>query len=324
MGYNKNACLKTIAYELNLSINTVSRALRDCDDISAKTKEKVRKTALEMGYLPNRSIASLNNGESKLIALVINNIKNYYFTAMSEKLIYNLRKEGYVVVIISLYGNALDIGIVKECMYQRVDGIISFVEPEKDALDVVKLNKIPFLLLGRKIDDEYCDMIYTNDIAGGEMATKYLYKCNCKNYIYVNVNGSECATRRYNGFKNYLRNTIKTYKYKKINIEDFKDNLEYVKSLENLGIFCYNDEHAYIVIDILKKNNIDLSKIKFIGYDDIYRQNLGLIYIPSIGFDYEAIATTAVNLMITRCKQHREKISVCFDVNLIGDEYEVQ
>ena len=31
---NKTIGLKTIAYELDLSINTVSRALRDCDDIS--------------------------------------------------------------------------------------------------------------------------------------------------------------------------------------------------------------------------------------------------------------------------------------------------
>ena len=50
---NKSTGQKTIAYELGLSINTVSRALRDCDDISASTKEAVRKKAYEIGYMDN-------------------------------------------------------------------------------------------------------------------------------------------------------------------------------------------------------------------------------------------------------------------------------
>ncbi len=39
----KNVSLKSIASELNVSVNTVSHALRDMDDISAEMKEKVIK-----------------------------------------------------------------------------------------------------------------------------------------------------------------------------------------------------------------------------------------------------------------------------------------
>lgn len=39
--------LKTLAEELNLSMTTISRALRDCDDIGEKTKQIVREKALE-------------------------------------------------------------------------------------------------------------------------------------------------------------------------------------------------------------------------------------------------------------------------------------
>ena len=79
MGYKKSACLKTIAYELKLSINTVSRALRDCDDISEKTKKLVRQKAIEMGYLPNSVLYSIKSNESHLIGIIINNIQNFYF-----------------------------------------------------------------------------------------------------------------------------------------------------------------------------------------------------------------------------------------------------
>ena len=154
MGYKTNVCLKSIAYELKVSVNTVSRALRDCSDISEKTKKKVRQKALEMGYLPSNLLHSVKEDSSKLIALVINNIKNYYFILMSNKLMFYLKREGYVCVIINLFGDKFTIDAVKECIYQRVDGIISFVEPTKESLDVVKINKIPLLIVGRHIDDD--------------------------------------------------------------------------------------------------------------------------------------------------------------------------
>lgn len=54
---NKATGLKEIAYEVGLSINTVSRALRDCDDIAESTKKMIREKAYELGYM---QILSLN------------------------------------------------------------------------------------------------------------------------------------------------------------------------------------------------------------------------------------------------------------------------
>lgn len=315
MGYKANVCLKSIAYELNVSINTVSRALRDCSDISEKTKKKVRQKALEMGYLPSNLLHSIKEDNSKLIALVINNISNYYFIHMSEKLMYYLKKDGYVCVLINLFGDKFTSDTVKECIYQRVDGIISFVEPTQESLEFLKLNKLSFLMLGRRIKDDYCEMLYTDDNKGGELAAKYLADKGCKNFVYVNINGSECATRRYKGFIHYLRYVHKTTKFKKVNIEDFKSNLENLRGLEKLGIFCYNDEHAFMVIDILRKNGFDLSQIEIIGYDAISQNLLGTNEIASIGFDYSLIAKTA-SYCITTNPTEREKICMCFDVRV--------
>ena len=315
MGYKKSACLKTIAYELKLSINTVSRALRDCDDISEKTKKIVRQKAIEMGYLPNSVLYSIKSNDSHLIGIIINNIQNFYFTIMSSKLTYYLKKEGYLGVIIPLFGNEFNADVVKECIYQRVDGIISFVEPTKESLDIVKINKIPLLILGRHVEDDYCDEIYTDDYHGGELAAEYLGKEGVKNFIYVGINGSECSERRYNGFKDYIRNNFKTNKYKKIMIECFEKYIPFIKENKNTGIFCYNDEHYFLIKKKLEKHHVNIEEIKFIGYDAINANLEGTSYIPSIGFDYDAIAKAAVSSMISsekdQCKGH---ISLCYNV----------
>ena len=64
------ATLQDIADKLGLSRATVSRALNDFPEVGAKTKQKVRETALELGYSPNLTARKLISGKSGMIALV--------------------------------------------------------------------------------------------------------------------------------------------------------------------------------------------------------------------------------------------------------------
>jgi len=316
MKYEKRVCLKTIAYELGISVNSVSRALRDCSDISENTKEKVRKMAIELGYLPNNLLYSINNGNIKSVALVINNIKNYYYSIIMERMLFYLREEGYLANIICLYGNDFNTSIVKECIYQRVDTIVTFVEPTPEALELVHINHLPLIVLGRKISKKYCDSLYTDDIKGGSIAANYLVNKGSKNFVYINIRGSECSTRRYAGFKHELASINSDFTVKKINIEDFDDKYKEVINAKDLGLFAYNDEHLFIILDKLKQLNIDTNNINFIGYDGVCKNILGTTKIPSISFDYDAMAKECVAL-VKRVKDGEEKHkSICFDVCL--------
>ncbi|MCP3967358.1 MAG: LacI family transcriptional regulator [Lentisphaerae bacterium] len=62
--------LKDIADHTGLSINTVSRALRDSGYVSAQARDAVLKAAQELGYKPNMAARSLRNQRSYEIAVV--------------------------------------------------------------------------------------------------------------------------------------------------------------------------------------------------------------------------------------------------------------
>ena len=47
--------LKDIAQIVGCSVMTVSKALRDEPDVSAATKAKIKKLAMDMGYVPDSS-----------------------------------------------------------------------------------------------------------------------------------------------------------------------------------------------------------------------------------------------------------------------------
>lgn len=63
--------LKTISALSGLAVPTVSRALGNAPDISAATKEKVRRIAQEIGYVPNRAGVRLRTGRTNVVSLVL-------------------------------------------------------------------------------------------------------------------------------------------------------------------------------------------------------------------------------------------------------------
>ncbi len=65
------ASLKDIAERTGLSINTVSRALRESGYVSAGALDKVRAAADELGYAPNRAARSLRFNRNFEIAVLV-------------------------------------------------------------------------------------------------------------------------------------------------------------------------------------------------------------------------------------------------------------
>ncbi len=63
--------LKTIARLSGLAVPTVSRALKNAPDIGAKTRQRVRQIADEIGYVPDRAGVRLRTGKTNVIALVL-------------------------------------------------------------------------------------------------------------------------------------------------------------------------------------------------------------------------------------------------------------
>ena len=77
---------------MGLTINTVSRALKDKEDISEMTKAQVRRVAYQMGYIPDTIASSLRSGVTKTIGVMFDNIANPYFVIMTDLLHQVLKK----------------------------------------------------------------------------------------------------------------------------------------------------------------------------------------------------------------------------------------
>ena len=318
MQVDKNVGLKEIAAELNISVNSVSRALRDCNDISEKTKEKVRKKAIELGYVPNAIAQSLKNGRSKQIAIIIDNILNPYFSIMIEKIIIKLKKYECYGIIIPIKRNTLNREVVAQCISQRLDGIITFVEPKEEAIELANLNKIKMVLLGRVIDDPSVRCIYTDDKKGGMIAGEYLIKRNHKKILYVGYKQIECSNRRLEGLQEAIdrenRENDSNIELATISFIDLKRSFV-KKVLEGYdGIFSFNDQIYCQISKIVNKENL---KVDVVGYDALSKRYELASDIVSIDYDYDAMVSEIIKILMGDMKGNEDTSkNSMFDVSL--------
>lgn len=75
----QTSTLKHLAQILNMSISTVSRALKNHPDIAEKTKQKVRELAASLEYEPNAYAIQLRTNVSNVLGIMIPTITNFFY-----------------------------------------------------------------------------------------------------------------------------------------------------------------------------------------------------------------------------------------------------
>ena len=306
----KRVLLKDIAKHMGLTINTVSRALKDKEDISIETKAEVRRVALAMGYIPDIVASSLRSGVTKTIGVMFDNIANPYFDIMTDLLHKVLKRDGYEMMIYTNSGDhaQLDSDNFNLMVSRRLDGIISFLRPTPEVVQLAKKNQVPIVILGREGDDIGIDSVFTDDFRGGYLMGKYLYQHHYDKVAYIGApRDIKCSTKRCDGLKAY-------YKEKGIKIEDedmifiehysvdFKKHLDSLIKKGTKAIFCFNDSMAYDAMTYLDKHHPN-SNVEITGYDNIGQRLQIPVKLPTIDSDKESMVEKVVEYLKNRIKQ---------------------
>jgi LacI family fructose operon transcriptional repressor len=91
--------IKDVAERAGCSIATVSRVLAGKGYISAEARQKVEAAVKELGYRPNRVARSLRAQKSRVIGLVLSDIRNPFFSEISRAVERVAVRHGYSVLI---------------------------------------------------------------------------------------------------------------------------------------------------------------------------------------------------------------------------------
>lgn len=149
----KRPTLKTIAQITGLGLTTVSKALKDAPDISAKTKERVKLIAAQIGYQPDRAGQRLRTGKTNIISLVLDTEEEV--TSHASQVIIGISEaleNSDYNLIVTPYSHKKDpMEPVRRIVETRAaDGVIlSRIEPYDRRLSILQEAGLPFATHGR-------------------------------------------------------------------------------------------------------------------------------------------------------------------------------
>lgn len=205
----KNITLKEIAQKLDISITTVSKALKNYPDVSPKTKQAVMELAHELQYTPNAFAVNLRTRESKTIGLIIPEVVHHFFSNVINGIIAEAEKNGYLVIILqSNESLELEKKQVALLINKRVDGIVMSLSNESNDDDHIKeiLQKgIPFVQFDKIAKLIRSSKVIINDQLAAIQAVQHLIDIGCKKIAHIRgpVNPQN-AIDRFLGYKKAL------------------------------------------------------------------------------------------------------------------------
>ena len=123
--------LKIIAKQFEVSISTVSKALKDSHEISAELKERIQKFATKHHYKPNSLAVRLQNQQTKTIGVVVPNIVHHFFSTVIQGIEEITNQRGYNVMI-CLSNESFDKEVlnIEMLAHGSVDGMIVSLSKE--------------------------------------------------------------------------------------------------------------------------------------------------------------------------------------------------
>ncbi|MDO5699947.1 MAG: LacI family DNA-binding transcriptional regulator [Bowdeniella nasicola] len=157
-----------VARLAKVSPATVSRVLNGVRT-SPKSTQAVLAAVEKLGFVPNRNAQRLRTRESELIAMLIPDIENRFYTKMVRAVEDTARAEGYAVMLCNT-----DDDPVKEAEYldavirEPVAGIISAPANDATSFSLARLRRVPVVTVDRRARTEEFDSVIIDNVTGVE------------------------------------------------------------------------------------------------------------------------------------------------------------
>ncbi len=170
------ATIKDVALEAGVSIASVSRVLNDPNYGSVEMRMKVTAAAKKLGYQPNKIARSMVMGRTNIIALVIPDIRNQFFTSVARGVEDVASKYEYRVMLCNTDENSIrQRQYIDTFRSKIVDGFIIAVASDRDHdLDKADRETLPFVFIDRVCEGVLADAIVVDNRDGAYKAVSHL------------------------------------------------------------------------------------------------------------------------------------------------------
>lgn len=196
-----------VAKQAGVSKSTVSLVLQGNPAVKEETRKAVRQAMADIGYVYNRSAATLRSATSGLIGLVINDLRNPFFTEFAASFQMALSEAGFATVLANANEDpALQRRMISSLVEHGVAGFIispSYGE-EAETLALLAGSGTPTLQVFRTLEAEGASLpvLAPDYLHGGRLAAEHLIAQGCRRIAFLGGLNDRPVTRE--RMKGYL------------------------------------------------------------------------------------------------------------------------
>ena len=243
--------IKDLARHLNISVATVSRAMRDMPEIKAETRDAVLKLAKEWDYQPNILATNLVKNRTKTIGVIVPDLAYHFFASVIKGIEEEAFARGYSLLLTQtseLYERELT--NVQNLSRGQVEGfIISLSQETTDYEHLKRLQRkgIPLVFFDRDADEVDVPKVMVDNVGAAYEATKHLIENGCKRIAFLaGPKNVTVSNQRQLGYENALKNS--GLKIDKTLIVHGNYNLQKVMELTNELFELKNPPDGLVVV----------------------------------------------------------------------------
>ncbi len=312
--------LKQIAKELDVSISTVSKSLRNSLEIGEETRLKVQAFAKFYNYKPNNIALSLKNRKTKSIGIIIPEIVHYFFSTVINGVEQVANEYGYSVVI-CVSDDSFDKEVLNMEMLANgsIDGFIMSLSKETQFkgdfhhITEVINQGMPVVMFDRVTNDILCDKVIIDDKAAAYEAVQSLIDNGRKKIALVTtVDYVSVGKLRTDGYeKALLDNGIAFSEDLIIKIEDVDtceitiSELLHARAFD--AVFAVNELFAVTIIKTANKMGLKVPEdLAVIAFTDGIISKYSTPTITTVSQSGEKMGSKAAKMLIERLEAEED------------------
>ncbi|MGA9700224.1 LacI family DNA-binding transcriptional regulator, partial [Pseudomonas sp.] len=145
-----------VARRAGVSSSTVSHVLNGTRKVSPATVQAVQRAIQALGYAPNTLARSLARSSTSTIGVAISALSNHYFSETVHAIETECAKHGYMMLFVDTHDDPeQELRVVTALHHRRVDGILLAPANGSMALEYLRANQIPAVLVDRMMSEQF-------------------------------------------------------------------------------------------------------------------------------------------------------------------------
>lgn len=309
----KRVTIKDIANAAGVSPSAVSFVLNGRPNrLSEETRRRIVETAKKYRYQPNRIARSMVTKSTKILAVVVPDLGNIFFSSLVKALESHCKEKGYVLITASSDDCfEQDKALLAALTAQQVDGL--FIIPSnasfhhlQEAAALLEHLGTPYVLVDRVFDGIRCDKVFFDNQLGAYEAVSHLIAQGHRKIGCIrNPANLSSAKARFSGYLKAMGKHGLVVEDGFVAEGDYHMQSGYAAAkllLPNTTcVFSGNDMMALGMLKYLEEQGICVPRdYSIVGYDDAVNDFLLHLELTSVSQDVHLLGKSACQLMFKR------------------------